>query len=83
MSGASGLTTRLLAASATALLAGLFACASAPPNPHAGSGLARGIAAADSLIDAAVGTQIPGAVLVVSRDGRIVHERSDDLPVGY
>lgn len=76
MSGASSLTTRLLAASATALLAGVFACASAPPNPHAGSGLARGIAAADSLIAAAVGTQIPGAVLVVSRDGRIVHERA-------
>lgn len=76
MSGASSLTTRLLAASATALFAGVFACASAPPNPHAGSGLARGIAAADSLIDAAVGTQIPGAVLVVSRDGRIVHERA-------
>jgi len=76
MSGASSLTTRLLAASATALFAGVFACAGAPPNPHAGSGLARGIAAADSLIDAAVGTQIPGAVLVVSRDGRIVHERA-------
>lgn len=76
MSGASSLTTRLLAASATALFAGVFACASAPPNPHAGSGLARGIAAADSLIAAAVGTQIPGAVLVVSRDGRIVHERA-------
>jgi serine-type D-Ala-D-Ala carboxypeptidase len=44
----------------------------AVPNPA----LARGIASADSLIAAAVGTLIPGAVFVVSRNGRVVHERA-------
>jgi CubicO group peptidase (beta-lactamase class C family) len=38
--------------------------------------LAVGIASADSLIVAAVGTLIPGAVFVVSRNGHIVHERA-------
>src|ERR1700681_4017173 len=45
---------------------------SAVPDPA----LARGIASADSLIGAAVGTMIPGAVFVVSRNGRVVHERA-------
>ena len=39
-------------------------------------GLARGIATADSLIEASVGTRIPGAVLVVARNGQVVHERA-------
>jgi CubicO group peptidase (beta-lactamase class C family) len=38
--------------------------------------LERGLATADSLISAAVGTQIPGAVFVVSKDGAIVRERA-------
>lgn len=38
--------------------------------------LTRGIALADSAIEASVGTLIPGAVLVVSKDGRVVHERA-------
>jgi serine-type D-Ala-D-Ala carboxypeptidase len=38
--------------------------------------LARGIASADSLIGAAAGTLIPGAVFLVSRNGRVVHERA-------
>ena len=38
--------------------------------------LARGLATADSLIEAAVGARVAGAVLVVSKDGRIVHERA-------
>ena len=38
--------------------------------------LARGIATADSLIDASVGTLIPGAVFLVAKDGRVVHERA-------
>jgi CubicO group peptidase (beta-lactamase class C family) len=42
------------------------------PNPAFG----RGIAAADSLIAAAVGTLTPGAVLLVAKDGRVVHERA-------
>ena len=37
---------------------------------------ARGLAIADSLIDAQVGTLIPGAVFLVSKDGRVVHERA-------
>ena len=42
------------------------------PDP----GFARGIATADSLIDASVGTLIPGAVFLVAKDGRVVHERA-------
>jgi CubicO group peptidase (beta-lactamase class C family) len=38
--------------------------------------LARGVAIADSLIGASVGTLIPGAVFLVARDGRVVHERA-------
>ena len=66
-------------AAAAALSTGL-ACAttggvgsrSAAPGP----GLSRGLATADSLIEAAVGTQIPGAVLVVSKDGVVLRERA-------
>ncbi|HMI55924.1 MAG TPA: serine hydrolase [Gemmatimonadaceae bacterium] len=38
--------------------------------------LARGIVTADSLITAAIGTVTPGAVFLVAKDGRIVHERA-------
>jgi CubicO group peptidase (beta-lactamase class C family) len=38
--------------------------------------LARGVAIADSLIGSSIGTLIPGAVFLVSRDGRVVHERA-------
>jgi len=38
--------------------------------------LARGIATADSLVAAGVGTLYPGAVLLVAKDGRVVHERA-------
>lgn len=38
--------------------------------------LAAGIAVADSLIDSSIGTLIPGAVFLVSKDGRMVHERA-------
>ena len=41
-----------------------------------GPGIARGVATADSLIGAALGTRIPGAVLVVAQHGRVVHERA-------
>ena len=51
-----------------------YAPAASPVVPD--PALARGIASADSLIGAAVGTLIPGAVFVVSRNGRIVHERA-------
>lgn len=42
----------------------------------AGPDLARGIATADSLISASIGKSIPGAVFLVAKDGRIVHERA-------
>jgi CubicO group peptidase (beta-lactamase class C family) len=38
--------------------------------------LARGIAVADSLIGSSIGALIPGAVFLVARDGRVVHERA-------
>jgi CubicO group peptidase (beta-lactamase class C family) len=38
--------------------------------------LARGVAIADSLIESSIGTLIPGAVLLVARDGHVVHERA-------
>ncbi|MDQ6768620.1 MAG: serine hydrolase [Gemmatimonadota bacterium] len=44
----------------------------AAPDPA----LARGIAAADSAINASIGTLIPGAVFLVARNGRVVHERA-------
>jgi CubicO group peptidase (beta-lactamase class C family) len=43
---------------------------------RADTGLAHGIATADSLIGAAVEHTIPGAVLVVAQNGRLVHERA-------
>ena len=64
-----------------ALLATLCACTTpsqrpAPPAPTPGAGLARGIGAADSLIMASLGSRTPGAVLVVAKDGHVVHERA-------
>ena len=43
-----------------------------PPDPA----LAAGIAAADSVIGNAVGRLFPGAVFLVAKDGRVVHERA-------
>ncbi len=63
-----------------ALLACNLACTGAyTPTPETGvaePGLARGIATADSLINASIGTLIPGAVFLVAKDGRVVHERA-------
>ncbi|MEO8579999.1 MAG: serine hydrolase [Gemmatimonadales bacterium] len=42
--------------------------------PH--PAFARAIATADSMIGASVGSLIPGAVFVVAKDGRVVHERA-------
>jgi CubicO group peptidase (beta-lactamase class C family) len=63
----------------TAFLAGISGCGGYAPPRSVGqpdTALARGIASADSLISAAVGTLIPGAVFLVSRNGRVVHERA-------
>lgn len=61
------------------LLLGAAAIACAPaPHPAAVAvtpSLARGIATADSLVAASIGTSIPGAVLVVARNGRVLENR--------
>ena len=44
----------------------------AAPDPA----LARGVAIADSLIESSIGTLTPGAVFLVARDGRVLHERA-------
>src|SRR6266566_5905055 len=63
---------------AFALCASL-ACAALRPAPSSSGpdpALAAGIATADSLIGSAVGKLFPGAVFLVSEDGRVVHERA-------
>jgi serine-type D-Ala-D-Ala carboxypeptidase len=47
-----------------------------PGAPDAGRALVRGIASADSLLSASVETLIPGAVLLVMKDGKVIHERA-------
>jgi CubicO group peptidase (beta-lactamase class C family) len=62
------------------LLLSIVGCAR--PSAGAGvpaaslAGLTGGLARADSLIAAAVGTQFPGAVFVVAMDGVLLHERA-------
>jgi CubicO group peptidase (beta-lactamase class C family) len=55
-------------------------CASSPSTGELASapspGLARGIAIADSSIQASIGSLTPGAVFVVTKDGKIVHNRA-------
>ena len=71
--------TRSRFALATAAFTVAAGCrAYAPTGSLAASdpALARGIATADSLIDASLGRLIPGAVFLVARDGRLVHERA-------
>jgi CubicO group peptidase (beta-lactamase class C family) len=71
--------TRSRFALATAAFTVAAGCrAHAPTGSLAGSdpALARGIATADSLIDASLGRLIPGAVFLVAREGRVVHERA-------
>src|SRR3954463_4866069 len=46
--------------------------AAAVPTPS----MARGIATADSLISASLESSIPGAVFVVAKDGKVLHERA-------
>lgn len=68
----SSYATRLLL---TFLLAG---CAStrAPTSGVAGPGFERGLAVADSVVATWVGTAFPGAVLVVTQDARMIHNRA-------
>ena len=70
------------------LLAATAICCTPTPSPIAvpspgrasasttGRGLASGLARADSLVAAAIGTVTPGAVLVVARDGVVLQERA-------
>jgi CubicO group peptidase (beta-lactamase class C family) len=60
--------------SSVVLGCGGYAPAGSPAVPD--PALARGIVSADSMIGAAVGTLIPGAVFVVSSNGRVVHEHA-------
>jgi CubicO group peptidase (beta-lactamase class C family) len=53
---------------------GGYAPAGSPGAPD--PALERGVAIADSLIGSSIGTLIPGAVFLVARDGRVVHERA-------
>jgi len=64
----------MVAGSFAALACGGFTSAR-PPAALDGS-LAVGIATADSLLGAAVGRLIPGAVFLVAQDGRVVHQRA-------
>jgi CubicO group peptidase (beta-lactamase class C family) len=64
--------TVILGATAGCGAAYVQAGSPAAPDPA----FARGIATADSLISSSVGTLIPGAVFLVAKDGRVVHERT-------
>jgi serine-type D-Ala-D-Ala carboxypeptidase len=74
----SGHVTRLFPALVFLVAA---ACASAPQRSPSSTvqpsnGLARAIATSDSLIEAAVGKLTPGAVFLVAKDGKVIHERA-------
>jgi len=55
---------------------GCFGAYSRAPGIVVDPALARGIATADSLINASIGRMFPGAVFLVAKDGRVVHERA-------
>jgi len=55
---------------------GLGCAGARTPAVVAEPNLAPGIATADSLISASIGTLFPGAVFLVARDGRVVHQRA-------
>ena len=65
---------------ASAIVPAVFGCGIiAKPvitTPVADPLLNRGIAVADSTIEASIGKLIPGAVFLVSKDGHVVHERA-------
>jgi CubicO group peptidase (beta-lactamase class C family) len=65
---------------ASAIVSAVFGCGiiarPAITTPVADPLLNRGIAVADSTIEASIGKLIPGAVFLVSKDGRVVHERA-------
>jgi serine-type D-Ala-D-Ala carboxypeptidase len=60
----------------TLALTALAAIGCASAGVAHGAHLAGGIASADSLVAAAVGKTIPGAVFLVAKDGQVIHERA-------
>lgn len=70
---------RRLSALALVLLTGI-ACARSRTTPltpaAAGPALGRALAAADSMIEGALGERMAGAVFLVARNGRVLHERA-------
>ena len=68
--------SRLVIAAVFAVAAGCVGYSPASSVNTPDRALAGGIASADSMIAAAVGTLIPGAVFLVSRNGHVVHERA-------
>jgi Beta-lactamase class C and other penicillin binding proteins len=74
------MTTSRFSFAAAAIVGATLGCsggyvpAGSPVAPD--PALARGIATADSLINSSIGTLIPGAVFLVAKDGRVVHERA-------
>jgi CubicO group peptidase (beta-lactamase class C family) len=60
--------------SSVVLGCGGYAPSGSPGAPD--EALTRGVAIADSLIGSSIGTLIPGAVFLVAKDGRVVHERA-------
>ncbi len=75
-----GVMENVRSIAAALLVASALACASAQqssPSPvGADPRLERAIASADSMVEAALGTLIPGAVLLVAKDGKVIHERT-------
>ena len=69
-------TRRWLIPAALALAGAGCASIGSPASSRPGPNLTRALAAADSLIAESIGVRVPGAVLVVAKDGRIVHERA-------
>ena len=73
--------TKTMRVLTTIVLLGFGLGCAAARNPttsasNAAPELARGIATADSLISVSIGTLIPGAVFLVAKDGRVIHERA-------
>ena len=65
-----------IAAASVATIACGCATGEAATLPAASTGLSRGVAEADSLVSASIGKLTPGAVLLVAKDGKVLHERA-------
>ena len=70
------LTTAIVAGSMLAWTSTIADAQAGSRSAASPSALARGIASADSIVAAAVEHTIPGAVLVVAQNGKLLHERA-------